>query len=283
MTLSERQKRQFKRYGFLTLRNVVDQDVCRDAYEAAWEGMAVDRDDPESWKGMNQGSGIPDIVRFKPFEELAQIAFPYAEALVGEGVLAKPSEPPVEEAHHAGVLNGPDQDGMLSPHISYPREDEDSEWTARHTENQGSHVDGYASDDRFGEDINYLPLSVGVAVYFDKVIPGGGGFTVWPGSHLKVSEYFEDHSYNEFVAADGVLADLDIGAPFEVTGESGDLVLWHHNMVHAAGPNVSDRIRMAAIGRFVVDDIFDRMNEEFPDTVTALGDPWNQYPALQDL
>jgi hypothetical protein len=281
--LSESQKREFKRNGFVTIRGAVDPDLCQRARETVWEGLPVDRDDPESWKGMNQGSDIPDIASTDPFEEFARVVFPYAEALVGEGILAPPGEPPVEVSHHAGATVGGDHDGMISPHISYPREDEDSSWTERETQNQGAHVDGYAPDDRFGEDINYMPMTVGTAVYFDTVQPGGGGFTVWPGSHLVLSEYFEDHTYEEYVSEQDVLSELDLGAPFEISGQAGDLVLWHHNLVHAAGPNVSDRIRMASIGRFLIDDPIEEMGEEFMAEGDGLGDPWAQYPALRDV
>lgn len=278
--ISDSQKQRFKRNGFIVVRDAVDDDTVESALETVWEGLPVDRDDPESWKGRNEGSDIPDVPTFESFERLAREVFPYAEALVGEGALAPPNDPPLEYSHHAGTLVGEDHDGMLSPHISYPREETD--WLARETENQGYHVDGYAPDDRFGEDVNYLPLTIGTAVYFDDVVPGGGGFTVWPGSHLKTAEYFTSHSYPEYIENQEVHLDLDIGSPFEISGEAGDLVLWHHNLVHTAGPNVSDRIRMAAIGRFLHEDILGVMGEDFPETGEGLGEPWKQYPALQD-
>lgn len=282
MALSEGQKQEFKRNGFVTIRNAVDPVLCQRAREVVWEGLPVDRDDPESWKGRNQGSDIPDIASTEPFEELARVAFPYAESLVGEGELAAPAQPPVEVCHHAGATVGPDHEGMLSPHISYPRDDEDRSWVERETENQGAHVDGYAPDDRFGEDINYMPLTIGVAVYFDSVKPGGGGFTVWPGSHIALGKYFETHTYEEYIADQDVLTELDLGPPFEISGEPGDMVLWHHNLVHAAGPNLGDRIRMASIGRFLIDDPLEKMGDEFMSAGEGLGDLWAQYPALQE-
>ena len=282
MTLSATQKLEFKRNGFVTIRNAVDQDLCQKARQVVWDALPVNKDDPESWKGRNLGSDIPDIDSTDPFEEFARIAFPHAEALVGKGHLAPPDDPPVEVSHHAGTLVGADHDGMLSPHISYPREDEDSDWTERASENQNAHVDGYAPDDRFGENINYIPLTIGVAIYFDTVQPGGGGFTVWPGSHIRLAEYFESHTYNEYVKDQDVLSELELGVPFEISGESGDMVLWHHNLVHAAGPNISGHIRMASIGRFVIDDILNRMDEDFQEKGHGLGDLWKQYPTLQD-
>lgn len=278
--LSGSQRREFKRNGFVTIRDAVDNEITESALETVWEGLPVDRDDPESWKGRNRGSDIPDVPSFEPFERIAREVFPYAESLVGDGALAPPSEPPLENCHHAGTLVGEAHDGILSPHINYPREETD--WQARATENQGSHVDGYAPTDRFGEDVNYLPLTIGAAVYFDEVKPGGGGFTVWPGSHLKTAEYFSSHTYAEYIEEQDVLDDLDLGPPFEIAGESGDLTLWHHNLVHTAGPNLGERIRMAAIGRYIHADILEVMGEDFPNTGDGLGDPWSQYPELQE-
>lgn len=279
--LSTDKKWQFKRTGFIVIRNAIDDETTASALETVWSGLPVDRDDPGSWKGQNQGSDIEGLESNEPFEEIAKQAFAYADDLVGEGALALPDDPPVEYCHHAGTLVGEDHEGILSPHISYP--DEDVDWTSRHLEDQGAHVDGYAPDDRFGEEINYLPMTVGAAVYFDEIVPGGGGFTVWPGSHLATAEYFEDHTYEEYIEDQDVLADLDLGPPVEIFGEAGDLVLWHHNMVHAAGPNLSDRIRMASIGRFLHGDILEIMGEDFLKTGAGLGDPWKQYPGLQDL
>jgi ectoine hydroxylase-related dioxygenase (phytanoyl-CoA dioxygenase family) len=131
--------------------------------------------------------------------------------------------------------------------------------------------------------VTAYPTADGIAIYFDSVKPGGGGYTVWPGSHLALAEYFEEHTYEEYIADQDVLSELDLGPPFEISGEAGDLVLWHHNLVHAAGPNIGDRIRMASIGRFLIDDPLEKMGEEFMSEGDGLGDPWAQYPALQDI
>jgi hypothetical protein len=278
--ISNRERREFQENGFVTIRNAVDPILCEHARDAVWNELPVDRHDPASWRGRNDGSDIPDFVSTRPFEEIARVVFPYAEALVGRDALAPPGDPPLVAPHHTATAVGGDHDGMLSPHISYPRAEGDSEWTERATENQDAHVDGYAPDDPNGEDVNYLPLTIGATVYVDSVRPGGGGFTVWPGSHLRMSEYFESHTYEEYVAADNVLPKLELGPPNEISGEAGDLVLWHHNLVHAAGPNLSDRIRMAAIGRFVVKDIVERMDEGYLEEGDGLGDIWKQYPAI---
>jgi len=39
---------------------------------------------------------------------------------------------------------------------------------------------------------------------------------------------------------------------------------------------------LAAIGRFVINDIVERMDEGYLEEGDGLGDPWKQYPALSN-
>ena len=89
------------------------------------------------------------------------------------------------------------------------------------------HVDGH-------------PFHLGVVGYIDHVPPRGGGFTVWPKSHLKF--YYEFHSQYKHERTDGyddVLAEINQTPYVETYGEPGDIVFWHHRIGHAAGQNFS--------------------------------------------
>ena len=103
-----------------------------------------------------------------------------------------------------------------------------------------------------------------IAVYVDEVPEGGGGLMLWPGSHRRIWDYWED--IHRDVAPpdrpegvpewDGYTAPplLDIKAdtqPVDTFGPAGSVVLWHANLLHMAGQNTrDDTIRQAAIYAF---------------------------------
>jgi hypothetical protein len=96
------------------------------------------------------------------------------------------------------------------------------------------------------------PFQVGAVLYLDDVAAGGGGFHVWPGSHVPVAlahrSLHEDDPLPECV---GVVRDCqDRGRPVELAGPAGTLILWHQRLVHAAGLNQSGRVRQAMLCDF---------------------------------
>ena len=102
------------------------------------------------------------------------------------------------------------------------------------------------------------------AVYVDDVPPGGGGLTLWPGSHRRIWDYWEKtHRQTPPPARpagapewDGYTAPPlpEIKAdtpPVETHGPAGSVVLWHANLLHMAGQNTRpDVMRQAAIYAF---------------------------------
>ena len=123
------------------------------------------------------------------------------------------------------------------------------------------HLDGYHTP------TNGVPKGVvgsftlGATVYLGKVEKQGGGFTVWPGSHLIWSEYFRHHDLDSLP---GGIAPFDLGPSYEFTGAAGDVCFWHHQMSHTAGPNCGHRVRIALISRYRRKDL-DEIKFETPD------------------
>jgi hypothetical protein len=262
--LSTRQRREFERNGFVLLHDVLDEATVRAAREVIWDQLPADRDDPSTWvrdeRSTNEAREAPTT---EPFEDLLEQAYPYAESLVGEGALAPLGEPPTVNCIHEDWTN----ETSGGPTISYP-EERDDDWD----DDLGTHLDGSAQGQGDGT-VSYLPFSIGVTVYVDHVEPRGGGTLVWPGSHENVAGFFEDHSWDEFVDEANPAGVRD-APPFEVNGPPGTVMLWHHNLVHSAGPNLSDRIRMALIGRLSRTDIA----EIGP---AGLTDPWRHYDGVR--
>ncbi len=103
-----------------------------------------------------------------------------------------------------------------------------------------------------------------IAAYFDDLPPGGGGLTLWPGSHQRIWDFWESAHRDTPPPAkpkgipdwDGYTAPplLDIKSntePVESHGPARSVVLWHANLMHMAGQNtLPDVIRQATIYAF---------------------------------
>ncbi|MEF8736831.1 MAG: phytanoyl-CoA dioxygenase family protein [Candidatus Accumulibacter necessarius] len=83
--------------------------------------------------------------------------------------------------------------------------------------------------------------------------PEYGAFHVWPGSHLRVAHYIEEHGLEDLkTARDGgraILSSLDLGEPVPLSGDAGDVVLCHHLMAHSGSPNFGSEIRYGMVTR----------------------------------
>jgi hypothetical protein len=264
--LTDRQRREFKELGFLVLRDAVDPDDVAAAREAVWDAIPYDADD---YEGLVEAptrfeNVMGDIEDREPFAAINDRLFEYAEALVGEGVL----EPPGDGMQIAPRF--PEGDAPHHPWAKQPRD-------------LNSHIDGYGADYSLGDEIGHSAL-FGV-VYFDRVRPTGGGFTVWPGSHWNVGEYFRTHALE---AGKGGVAGMDDGAwdydaarsdqfdPVELWGDAGTVVLAHYKIEHCGGVNLSPDARLAGIKRFSQED-GDAMKRE------AAADIWRGWPAMADV
>lgn len=111
----------------------------------------------------------------------------------------------------------------------------------------------------------------------DLPAPGHGNFTVWPGSHLAMAEWFAHHGTRVddaealYAAHHAVAADFE---PVAVTGRAGDLVLAHYLLLHGVGPHAGPRIRYTVFFRVALSD--DPAARD-----AALVDPWREWPALR--
>lgn len=131
----------------------------------------------------------------------------------------------------------------------------------------GAHTDGH-------------PFMLSMVGLIADSPPRGGAFQVWPGSHRRLyptfwMQYdqaripFYDHlpsysgvlnppAYHEELAR--ILEDTE---PVDCFGHAGDVVLWHHRLVHMAGENHSKVMRCAVLGDFARDDL-DRLRLDPP-------------------
>jgi hypothetical protein len=274
--LTGKQKRTFKRNGFLVIPDCVDITVCQKAVNVIWETVPEQANDPATWEGqdprylLGRPNGL-ELTTTQPFEKLLRAVYSYAEALVGKETLASPTWAPDIPCLHAGQTLGSHEwiqnhEGMVEPILRYPEANTTEAW-----EPNIPHIDGAPGG--LSDTANFLPFSIGLTVYLESVPPQGGGFTVWPGSHRTMTEFFESTSFGEYLEQPDQLADFNLGHPFEIAGEQGTVVLWHPALAHAGSKNHSQQVRMVALQRLIRDDV-DEATEK------VLTDLWGHYDGL---
>ena len=178
-----------------------------------------------------------------------------------------------------GLRPGPENDTMV---IQWPKPEEDGEarqerdWQAP----KGGHIEGY-NPTKGGWKGGFL---LGALTYLEDVEESGcGAFYYWKGSHRPLQRFFHTHPGRLIDGcpldpadplnpargdqADDVLIDThgtwctDVlnehcpggytGEPAEWLAPAGDLLLWHHWIVHSSTQNLhGDRPRFALFGRW---------------------------------
>ncbi len=242
----------FKRNGFVVKRQVLDPSLMAKAREVFWERAPaqLQRDVPASWIGPFQeeyhfDDGTDRIRDFRwnlrhvgKEEWMVNLMVRntnltgMAEQLLGKGNLVLPGR--VRGIYATLPQAG---EGGLENHL---------------------HVDRGL-------------FHLGMVTYLNQVVTGGGGFRVWPASHLWFHEGQSTHRYPELIAFFNTQPSL------EFTGDAGDVVFFHRRIVHMADPNTSSTIRMAILYDFRIAD-FDYTQQE-----SLHEDMWRDWPGLQVL
>lgn len=138
------------------------------------------------------------------------------------------------------------------------------------------HVDGlYSSKAVPGKPFRYS-LCAGVFLS-DVPRPDMGNLSVHPGSHRLIAETVRRKGV---AALKGDLAEkVALPPPVQVTGRTGDVVLFHFQLAHDKAPNFSPHIRRVAYFRFWhLDAWYDRSEEYLK---RAMIDPWLEWPGMR--
>ncbi len=99
--------------------------------------------------------------------------------------------------------------------------------------------------DHYAPHSDYMAAHVSAMVIADDVAPAGGGFMLWPGSHLRLHGHWRtvhggtmapEQASAFLTAREAVLREI---TPVEFTGSRGDVVFWHPRALHSAGVNRS--------------------------------------------
>jgi hypothetical protein len=250
--LTRKQKEHFYENGFLKIPGVVPRlmvDAARKAINHSIGSVGVHDDDPNNFRTgafCDELRNAPVLTNLFNRTPLFQIA----ESLLGEGK--------VQQAGGAQIA------------IRFPGAPGNDPAEPR------GHLDG------LGSGTNGMPKGVyrrgftGFAVVYlaDVPEPYSGNFTVWPRSHRFFEDYFKKEGHE--VLSNGMpQVDLPEG-PAQVTGEAGDVVIAHHQMVHSAAPNASANIRYATIFRL-------RHVECEQNGLEAYTDIWREWPGIREV
>ncbi len=245
MSLIGEHKTFFKENGYLVLHNTLTDEQVEAGVEAIWPHIEANRDDPSTWVGA--GPTMP-----KCGDDPALLAtlfespvYEAAESLVGKGKLTRPQS--------------------FGPQLNFPSGE--TEWTA-----PGGHLDGYYTPTNGVPEGTVGRFFIGVTMYLSHQHPRGGGFTVWPGTHLQSAEYFKTHAMLS-VKGGNVREVYDMPDPVEITGPPGTACLWHGGTVHSASKNCRPEIRFCTITRLNHVDNSDILFE-FPD------DHWTYWDGI---
>jgi len=103
-----------------------------------------------------------------------------------------------------------------------------------------------------------------------------GNLSLFPGSHLSLQQHFRKVGANTLL--ESKLPDIDLGAPVQITGNAGDMVLVHYQMAHTVSPNISGNVRYVVYFRL---HSADHPPGKFrPETVL---DVWKDWKGLKSL
>ncbi|MDE2954633.1 MAG: hypothetical protein OXR71_08920 [Gemmatimonadota bacterium] len=252
MQLTPEQIREFYDRGYVKIPGAISKamvDTARQAVNHSIGTLGPNGEDMSKHRAaqfcrdLNGAPVIMDLFNASPVISLA-------ESLMGEGNLQKPIRGAQVAPRFPTVI------GEVPPE---PR----------------GHLDG------MGTGTNGMPKGVyrrgftafAVIYLADVPEPYSGNFTVWPQSHRFFENYFKREGL-ETLSNGTPRVDLPEG-PDMVTGNAGDLIIAHHQMIHTGGPNASPNIRYAAIARLRHIDCDKNGNEGFQDI-------WREFPCVRE-
>jgi hypothetical protein len=119
-------------------------------------------------------------------------------------------------------------------------------------------------------------LCVGVLLN-DQPRPDMGNLTVYPGSHRAISGVIREKGLDAF--RPGITDGLALPEPVQVTGKTGDAVLFHFLTAHSVARNASPAIRYNAYFRFWHVDAWYDQSQEY--LLKALSNPWLEWAGLR--
>jgi hypothetical protein len=224
MKLNSVQLQQMHDDGYLVLKGMVPRVMVDAARQAINHHMGEYGMPPDELNTYRAQTYCRSITREPVLTDLFNKTpvFAVCEQLVGEGNLL-----PASSAQIA---------------LRFPRPDTEPQEPRGHIDGQGTGTNGIPRGE-FARSFTMLA----VVLLSDLPKPYSGNFTVWPGTHRQFETVFKEKGPASL--ADGIGAVELCSEPVQITGEPGDVVITHHQLVHTAVANSCPDIRYAAIFR----------------------------------
>ena len=224
MTLSPTQIAHFKRDGYLHLPQIIPTPMWETALQTINHriGQGVPEDQLQTWRAQ---SWFPEIARSPLICDLfnATGLRPTLQSLMGESNVH-----PIEGGQLA--LRFPQPPGAPLRPI-------------------GGHIDGIYTPTNGVPKGTLGSFSALVGVFLTDVCrEDAGGFTVWPGSHTKMQDYFRQHG-TDITTHEGKTPPIEQGEPRQLHVRAGDAVLAHYQLLHGVAPHHGPHPRFAVFFR----------------------------------
>lgn len=247
MRLTDEDLRTFAAQGFLVIGDVVPEPLLA-AADLEIDGLIEAMDPHEGNRGPGPNLWFPPRARLPRCDEVLRSspALAIADELVAPGHLD-------HRFDHIQVAT------TVPPYSHIPG---------------GPHIDGHGPG--FDPPESFTMLA-GVFLT-DQTAHQSGNLWVWPGSHMAHSALFHERGSKVLLQSGGhstlLNPPLQLGAPVEITGRRGDLLLAHFLLGHNKGGNLADHVRRTIYYRLALDDHPSRWEQTFLD-------PWTEYPRVR--
>lgn len=249
MSLCPAQKSSFKRDGFVHLPGAVAPELVESALHAInyRVGRGIPAEELAVWQSQ---SFFPDLQKQPVITDLFNAS----------GLRATLQE--LMGPENVAAMKG----GQLA--LRFPTE------PGAQMELRGGHIDGIYSPNNGVIKGTLSSFSALVGVFLTDVDRDfAGNFTIWPGSHRKMEEYFRAHG-TDIITQKNRTPPIDQGEPLQIRVKAGDAVLAHYQLLHTATPNGAPRPRYATFFR-VIHPAHESHKLE------CLCDLWREWPGIQ--
>ena len=135
------------------------------------------------------------------------------------------------------------------------------------------HIDGVHTPNNGVPKGTIASFSALVGVFLSDVAANdAGNFTVWPGSHLKMQDYFQQHG-TAIITDESRTPPIETGEPLQIKAKAGDAVLAHYQLLHGVAGNHAPWPRYATFFRV-------KHPDHEAHKLECLTDLWREWPGV---
>jgi hypothetical protein len=247
----------FKEHGFLVKHALLDREAMAAAVERAWDHLleVVPQDPSSGWRLNPRDPGTWQNPRWAPMpphptsgEHEGRAPVEYQAGVVklhllgrDESLLASFANHPRVRAVVRAMLGGELRETSFFRGVYpiFPTRESADDRVELERRRLAPHTD------RVCQQVN-------VCAYLGDVAPRSGGFTVYPGSHLRLfSEHRYEANWSPLPSYERALAEVAATVePLELTATRGSVIFWHGRLAHSGGIHFGRDIRWAAFADY---------------------------------